>query len=142
MAFRVAFAVVVLSSNSASAADALAQVNAQRAARGLPAYERDEALSVAAEAAARHRAERLLFGHCANDFAFLPAGVSADAAGCAAYPAEYGFMACATYDGYRWAGAASVPGRDGRVYHHLFVRGSVGGRVVYAERTVVRYRRR
>lgn len=101
--------------------DALDQVNAQRAARGLPPFARDHGLALGAQAAAAHRASARMFGHTANDFAFLPPGARASAAGCAAYPAHYGFMACCTYDRAIYAGAASVPGPDGRVYHHLFV---------------------
>ncbi len=118
------FAIALLAgvAGTASATDALDTVNAQRAQRGLPAYERDDALTVAAEQAATFRAHHGLFGHTGNDFVFLPAGVSADAAGCAAYPPSMGFMACATYESYRYAGASTVIGRDGRAYHHLFVR--------------------
>lgn len=102
--------------------DALAQLNAQRAARRLHAYQHDPALAEAALKAAQYRADRCIEGHTANDFAFLPPGCSASAAGCAAWPAHLGFGACAAYEGWTFAGAASVTGRDGRVYHHLFVR--------------------
>lgn len=104
------------------AEDALAQVNAQRAARGLRPYLRDEGLFQAARGAAAFRARHRLFGHTSSDFAFLPPGVSAAAAGCAAYPQSYGFMACAVYENYTFAGAAWVPGGDGKMYCHLFVR--------------------
>ena len=97
-------------------------VNAQRAARGLRPFVHDPLLTQAAEACASHRAGRFLFGHTANDFQFLPAGAVAHAAGCAAYPASYGFMACCTYEDYHYAGASSVMGADGKMYHHLFVR--------------------
>jgi hypothetical protein len=79
-------------------------------------------LTAAAERAASFRAANLMFGHTNNDFSFLDAGVSAAAAGCAAYGIEYGFMSCAMYDGYTYAGAAWVQGRDGKMYCHLFVR--------------------
>lgn len=121
MRFLLSLAAVLSLACVAKSEDALDRVNAQRAARGLPAFVRDANLTAAAEACASHRATYLLFGHSANDFAFLPAGTSADAAGCAAYPSDYGFMACCTYESYRFAGAASVVGRDGKVYHHLFV---------------------
>jgi hypothetical protein len=113
---------------------ALAAVNVKRAARGLPPYQFDPALTAAAEACATHRAQRGIFGHITGgmgDFAFLPPGARADATGCAAYPASYGFMACAVYDSYRYAGAAMVPGSDGKVYCHLFVSNSPGGSVGY-----------
>lgn len=103
-------------------ADALAEVNAKRAARGLPPYLPDPALTAGAKAAAAARAARGLFGHTANDFAFLPPGATAAAAGCAAYPDAYGWMSCAVYDRYTYAGAAWVRGADGRRFMHLFVR--------------------
>jgi hypothetical protein len=102
--------------------DGLDEVNAKRAARGLPPFIRDEGLTQAASTCASFRAEHGLFGHTSNDFAFVPAGSSASSAGCAAYPASYGWMSCCTYEGYTYAGAAWVTGRDGRRYMHLFVR--------------------
>lgn len=110
--------------------NALARVNQQRAARGLPPFMEDPALTQAAQAAASYRARFRMFGHVTGgmgDFQFLPPGTHADAAGCAAYPDHYGFMACAVYENYQYAGAASVPGPDGKMYHHLFVRGGGGG---------------
>lgn len=104
--------------------DALAAVNAKRAARGLRPYQFDAALTAAAQACASHRANARMFGHTANDFHFLPAGARAEATGCAAYPLSYGFMACAIYDNYTYAGAAMVPGPDGKIYCHLFVSNS------------------
>ena len=105
---------------------ALAEVNAKRASRGLPPFVYDEGLTQAAEACAKYRAERLMFGHAMDhplgDFRFLPRGVRAASAGCAAYPDRYGWMSCCTNDRYRFAGAAWVRGRDGKRYMHLFVR--------------------
>lgn len=123
---------------SPDAFDALDQVNAQRASRGLPPYLRDDALTAAARAAAGFRAGNLLFGHSSNDFAFLPPGASCDAAGCAAYPDAYGFMACEVYGNYTHAGAFSVRGRDGKLYHHLFVRRVAGAFAQVIDRTVHR----
>jgi len=111
----------------AQATDALDEVNAQRAARGLKPYIRDENLTQGAMAAAKFRADRLMFGHTASDHAHLPARtferfrLTNIAAGCAAYPKSYGFMACAVYDNYTYAGAATVTGRDGKRYCQLFV---------------------
>ncbi len=102
-------------------ADALWEVNSQRAARGLRPYIRDEGLTIAARGAAACRASNLCFGHTSNDFAFLPSGCSAVAAGCAAY-ADNVFMACAVYDNYTYCGAAYVIGRDGKRYNHAFYR--------------------
>jgi hypothetical protein len=104
------------------AGDGLDEVNAKRAARGLRPFIRDEGLAHAARGCAAFRAERGLFGHSSNDFAFVPAGSSASSAGCAAYPASYGWMSCCTYESYTYAGAAWVTGRDGKRYMHLFVR--------------------
>lgn len=102
--------------------DALAEVNAKRAQRGLRPYLRDESLTVAAQNCAAERARRRLFGHTENDFRFLPFGARAAAAGCAAYPASYGWMSCAVYENHTYAGAAWVQGADGKRYMHLFVR--------------------
>ncbi len=104
------------------ATEALDEVNAARAARGLPPFAKDDQLTQAAIAAAKHRADYLMAGHTANDFAFLPAGASAHAAGCAAWEPSLGWGSCCTYEGYTYAGAAYALGRDGRRYMHLYVR--------------------
>lgn len=110
---------------SQSFADALDEVNAARAQRGLAPFIRDDGLTIAATRAAEYRAERLMFGHCPNDFVHLPSGCRADAAGCAAYPVGYGWLSCCTFERYTYAGAAYAIGRDNKRYMHLFVR--VGG---------------
>lgn len=102
--------------------DGLDEVNAKRAARGLRPFVRDDGLTRAAKGCAEYRAANRLFGHTSNDFAFVPAGTVARSAGCAAYPASYGWMSCCVYDNYTYAGAAWVTGRDGRRYMHLFTR--------------------
>jgi hypothetical protein len=107
---------------SAPETGALAQVNALRAARGLPPYQHDPQLHEAAKACAAHRATYRIAGHTANDFVFVPAGASATSAGCAAWPRGSGFGSCCIYDGYRYAGAATVLGADGVEYHQIFVR--------------------
>jgi hypothetical protein len=104
------------------AAEALDEVNATRAARGLPPFVKDDGLTQAAVGAAKYRAEHLMAGHTSNDFAFLPAGASAPAAGCAAWEPSLGWGSCCTYDSYTYAGAAYAYGSDGRRYMHLFVR--------------------
>lgn len=101
----------------------LDEVNALRAAKGLRPYIEDPALTQAAQRTAQYRADRLMFHHTHNDWAvggIAPTPTSA--AGCAAYPPAYGFMACAIFDDFTYAGAAAVIGRDGRRFCHLFVR--------------------
>lgn len=102
--------------------DALAEVNAVRAQRGLRPFVRDELLTQGALAAARQRAAGRIAGHLPNDFGMLPPGGLASAAGCAVRSPGDGFAACCVYEDFRFAGAASAIGPDGRVYHHLFVR--------------------
>lgn len=103
-------------------ADALAEVNAARQARGLRPYQNDPQLAQAALACARERARAGIHGHLASDFVHLPAGARADAAGCGALEDNWGWGSCCTYDDYSHAGAAWVRGVDGRRYMHLFVR--------------------
>ena len=105
-----------------SATDALIEVNIARARRGLPAFIHDVNLYRAAEGCAQFRADRRIKGHTSNDFAALPPGTSARSAGCGAMEASWGFQACEVYSRYTYAGAASVRGANGIVYHHLFVR--------------------
>jgi hypothetical protein len=102
--------------------EALDEVNAARASRGLPPFQYDERLTHAARACAQFRADRLIHGHTSNDFAFVPAGSYAPAAGCAAWEPSWGWGSCCTYDRYSHAGAAYAMGTDGRRYMHLFVR--------------------
>lgn len=111
-----------LCSSIAYAEDALAEVNAARAARGLPPFQRDDGLMQAAYSCAQARASVLWDGHTRNDFAALPAGAYARATGCAAWSPSMGWGSCCTYENYSYAGAAYVMGRDGRRYMHLFVR--------------------
>jgi hypothetical protein len=105
-----------------SGSDALDEVNALRASRGLRPFIRDDGLTQAAQSCAAFRAEHLMFGHTSNDFAFVPAGTVSSSAGCAAYPPSFGWMSCCVNDGYTYGGAAWVMGRDGKRYMHLFVR--------------------
>jgi hypothetical protein len=102
--------------------DALDEVNIARAARGLPPFLEDTDLTEGARSVAAYRADHLIAGHTGNDFAFLPAGAQATASGCAAWPEHFGWGSCCTYERWRYAGAASVRGRDGKRYMHLFVR--------------------
>ncbi|HEV3142880.1 MAG TPA: CAP domain-containing protein, partial [Gemmataceae bacterium] len=105
-----------------SGLEALAEVNALRAQRGLPGYVFDEGLTKAAEECAKYRASYLISGHTSNDFAFVPPGNSASAAGCAAWHPSMGWGSCCCYDRYTYAGAGWSMGRDGRRYMHLYVR--------------------
>jgi hypothetical protein len=103
--------------------DALAEVNATRAQRGLRPYQPDPLLHQAAVACAKQRAARLISGHLPeSDFSYLPSGASAAAAGCAAWTSDWGWGSCCTFDNYSYAGASWVMGQDGRRYMHLFVR--------------------
>lgn len=104
------------------AKDALNEVNAARAKKGLPAFVRDDKLTEGAMKCADFRAERLIAGHTSNDFRFLPMGSWADAGGCAAWEPDWGWGSCCTYENYKTAGAAVQLGRDGRRYMYLFVR--------------------
>ncbi len=102
--------------------DALDEVNATRAARGLRPFVRDAALTEAAKGAATFRASRRMSGHTANDFAFIPSGGHATAAGCAAWSPGMGWGSCCTYENYTYAGASWAMGSDGLRYMHLYVR--------------------
>ena len=108
--------------SSLAAENALAEVNAARAARGLKPFIKDADLTDGAINVADFRAARLIAGHTSNDFAGLPVGCTASAAGCAAWDPSWGWGACCTYDNYTNAGAAWATGRDGRRYMQLFVR--------------------
>jgi hypothetical protein len=114
------FACVVGSARAGE--EALAEVNAARAARGLKPFIKDDDLTAGAVNVADFRAARLMAGHTSNDFGGLPRGCRATAAGCAAWEPSFGWGACCTYDNYTYAGAAYSVGRDGRRYMHLFVR--------------------
>jgi len=101
--------------------DALDEVNAARKRLGLRPFQRDEALVIAAMSCAQYRARRLIGGHTYNDFAFLPRGGRASAAGCAAWHGTQ-WGSCCWQESWRFAGAGWSRGRDGRRYMHIFVR--------------------
>lgn len=113
---------VSTNTNTNGSDDALDEVNATRAQRGLRSFIKDDLLTIAAKNAASIRASSLIAGHTSNDFNCIPSGGSASAAGCAAWTPDWGWGACCTYESYTYAGAAWVMGRDGRRYMHLFVR--------------------
>lgn len=105
-----------------NADDALDEVNAKRAARGLRPFIHDAGLTVAAKSAANERAASLNVGHCANDFVHVPSGSSATSAGCAAWEPGFGWGSCCWEEDWTYAGAAWTMGRDGKRYMHIFVR--------------------
>lgn len=102
--------------------DALAEVNAARAKRGLAPFLPDPQLNQAARTCAKIRAASFIEAHLASDFAYVPAGTTATSAGCGALEPSWGWGTCCTYDNYTYAGAAWVMGADGKRYMHLFVR--------------------
>ena len=105
-----------------AATDALDEVNATRAQRGLRPFVRDNGLSIAAAAAADVRAQYLCKGHTANDFSYVPAGTVATSSGCTAWTDDWGWGSCCTYENFTYAGAAWTRGSDGKRYMHLYVR--------------------
>lgn len=122
VALLLTFAVAPADAAALKCGDALKEVNRARAQRGLRPFKRSAKLSLAAMGAAKYRAKRLMAGHTANDFRFLPKGGRATAAGCAAWGRHDGWGACCTYENHRYAGAAWAIGRDGRRYMQLFVK--------------------
>lgn len=102
--------------------DALAEVNAERARRGLRPFQPDPLLNQAAQTCAQIRASRRIAGHLPNDFSYLPAGATATSAGCGAMEPSWGWGTCCAYENYTYAGAAWAMGSDGKRYMHLFVR--------------------
>lgn len=129
-ALALAALLLTLAPDLGAAEPALDRVNAYRAKKGLPPFKEDPGLTEAAMKAADYRAQRLLFGHVLTgrgDFQFLPRGVRADSAGCAAYDRATirrfgGWLSCCADGPYTYAGAAWAQGRDGKMYTHLFVR--------------------
>lgn len=107
------------------ATDGLAELNQQRARKGLHPFMRDEGLTQAAMRCADVRAANRCEGHTQNDFSYLN-GAQADAAGCAAATPEWGWLSCCMDDDYQYAGAAYA-WSGGQRYMHLFVRGGNGG---------------
>src|SRR6266566_4553147 len=103
---RALLALLVFAASAAAGENALSEVNATRAARGLRPYVEDSSLTAAATAAAEFRAARRIAGHTSNDFGFVPAGAWARAAGCAAWEPSWGWGACCTYESWTYAGAA------------------------------------
>jgi hypothetical protein len=131
------FAMLLVASRAKAGEDALHEVNAQRAARGLAPYIADPALTQAAIAAADFRAANQIRGHTSNDLAFLPAGsIDVPAIGCGALETLWGWGSCCTFDNYTHAGAAFTLGKDGRRYMHLYVSHGGGSRTTVRTNTV------
>ena len=128
MIYRLIYAAIAIIATAgiarAQAIEALAEVNAARAAKGLRPFVHDPNLTAGAMQAATLRAERGIHGHLANDFACLPPGTTAAAAGCGVEHLGFGFLACCVYDNFQTAGAAKCRDANGRWYFHLFVNGS------------------
>jgi hypothetical protein len=103
--------------------DALDLVNKDRVAWGLRPFIRDDALTRAAAACVKWRAQRFVSGHTGDDFMFVPEGESATAAGANidSRPGG-GWATCCTDEGWTYAGAAWAVDSYGRLYMHLFVR--------------------
>ena len=105
--------------------DALDEVNAHRAARGLRPFVRDPGLMASAQELAQHRAAHRIQGHVSGgmgDFGFLRHGSSASSAGAGAWAPGTGWGTCCTYENYTYAGAGYAIGADGLRYMSLFVR--------------------
>jgi len=115
----------------ALAADALQSVNAMRAYVGLQPFAQDPNLSYGAEVIAQTMARQRRTGHMGWHKRY---GARAEGTGMRSRPDPHGyrFLACYTADGhpsckisrgqYRYAGASSVVGRDGRTYYVLLLR--------------------
>lgn len=112
---------VIVRAKALKAHECLGEVNMVRNLKGLGRFAYSQGLTEGAVAAAVYRAEHLMAGHTRNDFAYLPEGVNAGAAGCAAWPPDMGWGACCTYENWKVAGAAYALGSDGKRYMHLFV---------------------
>lgn len=104
------------------------EVNAFRAAKGLPPFKEDPCLVQAAIKIAEVRAANHTHGHTRNDFSGLPDGCAADAAGCAALEPSWGWHSCADSEPWKYGGAAVAIGDDGLRYLQLFVRERTDGR--------------
>lgn len=115
-------AVTIVSNAVSRVDDALAEVNAERAKRGLKPFLPDPNLNLAARRCASIRAQRRIAGHLSNDFSQLPPGTTARAAGCGALEDSWGWGTCCTYENYTYAGAAWVRGADNKRYMHIFVK--------------------
>ena len=139
LAFLLHVAFIVNSDKSIQWKGALIEVNSRRAERGLKPFIYSEELSRAAAGCAKLRAEYRIAGHTANDFAALPDGAIANAAGCGALDPSWGWQSCCTYDDYVYAGAA-ITVYGGIRYMHIFVSGGSGSGFPASNNTYARKR--
>lgn len=106
-------------------ADAMAEVNAKRASKGLPPLRKDSLLCQAALLVSKQRAARGIHGHLPeSDFTYVhQVNGSASVGGCGALEDSWGWETCA-YDSpqYSVGGAAWVRGSDGLRYMTFFGR--------------------
>lgn len=104
--------------------DAMDEVNAKRAQKGLRPLQKDPLLCQGAYECAKRRASRGIHGHLPeSDFSCLPSGAQASVGGAGALEDSWGWETCA-YDStqYTVGGAAWVRGRDGLRYMSFFGR--------------------
>ena len=113
----------VATGNSQGSENAMTEVNAKRALKGLPALQVDLLLCKAAHDCAKQRAARNIHGHLPeSDFSYVH-GTSATVGGCGALEDSWGWETCA-YDSsqYTVGGAAWVRGPNGLRFMHFFGR--------------------
>lgn len=110
--------------DNAGSSDAMDEVNAKRAQKGLRPLQKDPLLCQGAYECAKRRASRGIHGHLPeSDFSCLPSGAQASVGGAGALEDSWGWETCA-YDNpqYTVGGAAWVRGRDGLRYMSFFGR--------------------
>ena len=129
------FVVVCIAGIANAATDALDEVNAIRAQHGLPAFQRDAAMTQGAMACADYRASYGMHHHTGNDFAFLPRGSWADFGGCDGGAISSGWLACNTTGNFTYAGAAASY-NNGVKFCQLFVGNRPNGPVANAVRAI------
>ena len=134
MKFSMVCLVLLCASSVFAATDALNDVNAARAQMGLPAIQRDEALTQAAMAAADYRATYGIGLHTSNDFAFLPPGAAASGSGTGYNGGP--LTCCYATSNFPVAGAAYSTGGDGVRRVHIFVSTRFNGPIAKTARAV------
>jgi len=102
--------------------NAIGEVNALRAARGLPPLTEDAGLTAGALNVADFRAQRGILGHTASDSNGLPIGVTCRAFGCGWRTGPGEFTTCHMYGNWTRAGAAKAIGLNGVTLYQIFVK--------------------